>query len=139
MIDAPPAGNAARRRQGLPMAVAAGLLAVSGAFAVQTNLYYVNTANGVNAAPPFLNWATAATNVQEAVNLAEAAVDIANGIFCEVVVTDGVHVVSAAVTLTAPIRLRSRSGDPATTALSGSYPARQHRVLNLLGDAWVSG
>jgi hypothetical protein len=139
MIDAPPTGNATRRRQGLTMAVTAGLLAVSGAFAVQTNLYYVNTANGVNAAPPFLSWATAATNVQEAVNLAEAAVDIANGILCEVVVTDGVHVVSAAVTLSAPIRLRSRSGDPTTTALSGSYPANQHRVMNLLGDAWVSG
>ncbi len=139
MIHTASTRNTTLGRLCLPLAAAVCLLAGTRAFAVQTNLYYVNSANGANASPPFLSWATAATNVQEAVDLAEAAVDIANGVFCEVVVTDGVHVVSAAVTLTAPIRLRSLSGDPATTALSGSYPAAQHRVLHLTGEAWVSG
>ncbi len=102
MIHPATTRNAMWGRFGLPLAAAVCLLAGTRAFAVQTNLYYVNSANGANAFPPFLSWATAATNVQEAVDLAEAAVDIANGVFCEVVVTDGVHVVSAAVTLSAP-------------------------------------
>lgn len=109
------------------------------AAALQTNVYYVDGTNGDGCAAPYMSWATAATNVQDAVEQAEAACDPGNGVFCEVVVADGVYVVTNQLVITKPIRLYSHSGDPATTALAGSYPAREHRVLHVTGEAWISG
>ncbi len=40
---------------------------------VQTNVYYANVANVGQSAPPYTSWATAATNLQDAIDAADAA------------------------------------------------------------------
>lgn len=104
-----------------------------------TNTYYVDAANTGHAAAPYASWATAATNIQDAILQAEADVDPAAGLYGEVVVTDGVYVVSAPVTVTRPILLRSSSGDPGATQVAGAFPASSNRCLVVAGAAVIEG
>ncbi len=123
------------------LCIAAGLPLASPWYgsAAQTNRYYVNIGNVGQDAAPYSSWATAATNLFDAVDQAEADIDPEGGVFCDVVVADGVYIVTNALTISQPIRLYSDSGDPETTAISGSYPVRQHRVLHVTGEAWIRG
>lgn len=106
--------------------------------AATTNFYYVNVSN---TAPnsPFMTWTDAATNIQDAVDEAENDLDIPGGTYCEVVVTGGLYVAKEAIMLSKAIRLRSLTGDPATTILAGGSPASSNRVMTIVGEAWVSG
>ncbi len=110
----------------------------SGALGAVTNYYYVDPGSPAPA-PPYTNWETAAHDIQSAVDQAQADVDVANGIFSEVIVTNGLYVVSQEILITLPIRLRSLPDDPATTVISGAYPASTSRCFFIAGEAWVSG
>ncbi len=112
---------------------------IGAATAAQTNIYYVDIANAGNDSPPYMTWATAATNIQDAVDQAEADIDIDDGIYCEVIVAPGTYVMIEQLTLTEPVRVRSQSGDPETTTISGGYPASSNRVIHVTGEAWISG
>ena len=69
-------------------------------------------AGGTNPVPPFANWATAATNIQEAVNVAAVG--------AEVVVTNGIY---GAVNVCKPLLLRSVNG-PQVTVIDAARVGR---------------
>ncbi len=117
----------------------AAMTMIGAATAAQTNRYYVDIANVGNEQPPYMTWGTAATNIQDAVDQAEADIDIEGGIHCEVIVASGAYVMMEQLTLTEPVRVRSQSGDPTTTAISGGWPASSNRVIHVTGEAWISG
>jgi hypothetical protein len=72
--------------------------------------HYVDV-NSTNAAPPYTNWTTAATNIQDAVDVAVAG--------DEVVVTNGIY--AGGVSSIKPLTVRSVSG-PQFTTISGGGP-----------------
>ena len=101
---------------------------------------YVNV-NSTNAQSPFLDWSTAATNIQDAVDVAVAG--------DEVVVMDGVYGVGGRVVYGAmtnrvavdkPITLRSVNG-PNATFIQGASPAGNSavRCVYLSDGAILSG
>ena len=77
-----------------------------------------------NPVPPFPNWATAATNIQQAVNAAAAGDDV--------VVTNGIY---GAVNVDKPLFLRSVNG-PQVTIID---PARQSRCACLTNGTSLAG
>ena len=94
-----------------------------GALSVRAEYFYVTT-NSVPV-PPYTNWANAATNIQDAVNVATNAGDIvlvSNGVYTT---TTPVFMVGTSniVALTNAITLKSVSG-PATTVINGYQDAR---------------
>ncbi len=107
--------------------------------AAGTYAYYVDGENTENAAAPYTSWATAATNIQDAILQAEVNLDLSGGVHSEVIVTDGVYVVTAEIRIKEPITVRSFSGDPTTTIVSGGWPVSSNRVLNLTAEATVDG
>jgi hypothetical protein len=80
------------------------LLAATGSAA--GTVRYVNV-NNANPTPPYTSWATAATNIQDAVNAAAAG--------DEIVVTNGVY---TPVTVNIPLTLQSADG-PEVTMING--------------------
>jgi hypothetical protein len=96
---------------------AAGLLLASAASAL-ADVRYVDV-NSTNATPPYLSWATAATNIQDAVDAAAAG--------DEIVVTNGTYAtgghvvgrVASRVAVDKPLNVRSVNG-PQFTAIAGS-------------------
>jgi hypothetical protein len=99
-----------------------------GAYEVQLPIHYVNLV-GANPVPPFLNWSTAATNIQNAVDVAT------NGDL--VLVTNGVYATGGRrwfdsgtnrVTLTNSITLKSVNG-PAFTLIVGNQVVGTGPVL----------
>jgi hypothetical protein len=88
---------------------------------VETMLYYVSQ-NGTNSVPPYLSWATAATNIQDAIDAVytapKAVVLVSNGVYAL-----GGRVVSGAMTnrvlVNKPITLLSVNG-PDSTFIKGS-------------------
>ncbi len=98
-------------------------LFVSSVIAKAATTRYVDV-NSPNPTPPYTNWNTAATIIQDAVNT--------TGIGDEVVVTNGVY---AAVSVVNPIVLRSVNGASVTT-IDG---ASKVRCVDLSGGASLSG
>ena len=71
--------------------------------------HYVD-ANSTNATPPYLSWATAATNIQDAVDAAVAG--------DEIVVTNGTYY---PVVVEKPLSVQSVNGPQATTIDGGNF------------------
>jgi hypothetical protein len=94
--------------------VAALLLAT--ACSAMADVHYVDV-NSTNAVTPYLSWATAATNIQAAVDAAVAG--------DEIVVTNGIYATGGRsgirVTVDKPLRVRSVNG-PRFTSIAGSGP-----------------
>jgi parallel beta-helix repeat protein len=86
--------------------------------------HYVDV-NGTNATPPYTNWATAATNIQDAVNVASAGDTL--------VVTNGVY--PGGVGVNKPLRLLSLNG-PQFTVINGGGT---HRCVSLTAGASLTG
>ncbi|HTY88185.1 MAG TPA: choice-of-anchor Q domain-containing protein [Candidatus Acidoferrum sp.] len=103
------------------MALTASLLAVS---YLSAAMHYVNI-NNTDPAPPYTTWATAATNIQDAVNVA-ATNDV-------VVVTNGVY--PGGVTVTNPLTLLSVNG-PQFTVIDGGG---SNQCISLPDGASLSG
>ena len=97
------------------------LLAVS---SLSAATHYVSL-ESTNPTPPYTNWATAATNIQDAVDVA-AAGDV-------VVVTNGVY--PGGVTVTKPLTLRSVNG-PQFTIINGGGT---NRCVSLTDGASLTG
>lgn len=96
--------------------------------------HYVNIA-GSNPSPPYLNWTTAATNIQDAVDVAFAGdqVMVTNGTY-----TFGNRITSATtncVVVTNAISISSVSG-PAQTIIDGGGT---NRCIYLTNGCWLSG
>ncbi len=115
----------------------AALLLASAASAL-AGVHYVDV-NSTNATPPYTNWATAATNIQDAVNAAVAG--------DEIVVTNGIYATGGRaaandstinrnrVAVDRPLTVRSVNG-PQSTAIVGSY---RIRCVYLTNAASLSG
>jgi hypothetical protein len=86
---------------------------------------YVTT-NGP-AVSPFGSWATATTNIQDAVNTAIEG----KGYTLAVLVSNGTYTVMNELTLASPVTLRGFSGNWSDTIIRGGYPASTNRCLNL--------
>src|SRR5713101_4935013 len=95
---------------------AALLLAIAGS--ASAAVHYVDV-NSTNATPPYTNWATAATNIQDAVDAAGAG--------DEIVVTNGTYATGGRddnrVEVDKPLSVRSVNG-PLATAIYGEYGVR---------------
>jgi hypothetical protein len=100
-------------------------------------IYYVD-ANGINPVAPYNSWATAATNIQDAIDVAETTsntvVLVTNGIYRTAGRIAGESVTNSVV-MAAPILLQSVNG-PATTMIDG---AGAMRCLFLAAGARVAG
>jgi hypothetical protein len=86
-------------------------------------MHYVDV-NSTNATPPYTNWATAATNIQDAVDAAVAG--------DEIVVTNGTY---RSVSVNKPLTLRSVNG-PQSSTISGGGAVR---CVYLTNEASLSG
>jgi hypothetical protein len=80
--------------------------------------HYVDL-NGTNATPPYANWATAATNIQDAVDAAVAG--------DEIVVTDGIY---HPLVVRKPLTLRSINGPHLTTIDGGGSGSCAYLLTN---------
>ncbi|GEM_PF-4000291 len=86
--------------------------------------YYADAGNA-NPVPPYTNWATAATNIQDAINLTSAGdvVLVTNGVYqYGGIVVPTVGGIPNRVALTQPITVRSING-PAVTQIVGNQDA----------------
>jgi len=92
-------------------------------------VYYVDV-NSTNATPPYTNWATAATNIQDAVDAAVAG--------DEIVVTNGDYIAAgrngSTVDVGKPLNVRSVNGPQFTTIYGG-----EGRSVSLTNNAALSG
>src|SRR5215471_4848800 len=94
------------------------------------DVHYVNL-NCTNATPPYTNWATAATNIQDAVDTSVAGE--------EVVVTNGIYATGGnggdRVAVGKPLNVRSVNGPQFTTIAGGGT----NRCAYLTNNATLSG
>src|SRR5258705_10167828 len=87
------------------------------------DVHYVDV-NSTNATPPYTNWSTAATNIQDAVDVAVAG--------DEIVVTNGYY---DPVAVNKPLSVRSVNGPQLTVINGGGHS----RCASLPGGASLSG
>jgi hypothetical protein len=102
-------------------ACVAALLLASAGNALPATLYV--DASGTNATPPYTNWTTAATNIQDAVDAAAAG--------DEIVVTNGTY--AGGVSINGPLTVRSVNGSQFTTVAGGGP------CVSLASNASLSG
>src|SRR5437762_4976407 len=98
-------------------------LLLAGVGSALADVHYVDV-NGTNATPPYTNWTTAATNIQEAVGAAVAG--------DEIVVTNGTY---GPVGVGKPLSVRSVNGAQFTTIDGSTY----NRCVYLTNGASLSG
>ena len=84
--------------------------------------------NGQIPAPNYLTWETAASNIQDAVNVA-----VANE---TVLVTNGTYTLTNQITLNAAINLRSVNG-ASWTFINGNYPQTTNRCVYINNNTSV--
>ena len=111
-------------------------LMISVASAATTNTYYVSKAG--TSVTPYATLGTAATDIQAAITQAQA--DLVPGTTdCTVLVADGIYTVTAPVTITKGITLRSINGY-AGAIIDGGYPTSTNRCMTITNcNAVVSG
>src|SRR5262249_21222315 len=90
---------------------------------VVTGLHYV-AAGSTNSQGPYTSWTTAATNIQDAINVTEPG--------GQVLVTNGVY---APIKVTNPVPVRSVNG-PLLTTIDGG---QSNRCVSMVNDASLSG
>jgi hypothetical protein len=101
------------------------------------DVHYVDV-NSTNATPPYTNWTTAATNIQDAVDAAVAG--------DEIVVTNGIYATggrsnyfgSTRVAIDKPLELRSVNG-PQYTTIAGASDGYGIKCVALASNATLSG
>jgi len=113
----------------------ASALLLAGAGSALAEVHYVDL-NSTNATPPYTNWATAATNIQDAVDAAVAG--------DEIVVTNGVYASGGGngnrVEVAKAVSLHSIDG-PQVTVISGTNSSGrpENRCVYLANSARLSG
>ena len=117
------------RRSPFVMRVRSACLALilAGAISALAEVHYVDV-NSTNATPPYTNWITAATNIQDAVNAAVAG--------DEIMVTNGIY---HAVSVGNSIVVRSVNGPQATIIFGGGRCAYLTGRASLLGFTLTHG
>src|ERR1039458_9830260 len=118
-----------------PSAIVLLLLLLAATSSALATVRYVNV-NNANPTPPYTNWVTAATNIQDAVDAAGAG--------DEIVVTNGTY---APVSVNTPLTLQSVNG-PGVTLIDGGGTVRCVSLTNNAvmvgftltdGNAWAGG
>ena len=106
-------------------------VALTNAVVAAGDAAYVS-ASSANPVAPYLNWETAATNVQDAVDLAPATVWVGDGLY---------PVRTRAISLTRPVRLRSANGPKMTTlkAMNAKAFELRHEAASVEGFTLVGG
>ncbi len=114
-----------------------GIMATTMIHVASQLIYYVD-AKGINPVAPYNSWATAATNIQEAIDVAETTsntvVLVTNGLYQSNGRVSGESVINSVV-MAAPIVLQSVNG-PAATIIDG---AATMRCLFLATGARIAG
>jgi hypothetical protein len=118
------------------VAILGAMTAVLPAGAVETNYYYVST-NAPSSAPPFTSWETAATNIQDAVDQAQA--DFAPTTNCIVTVSNGLYVLTNQISITKAITVQSFSGSALTVVDANAASSTPRRCFAITAPAVLDG
>jgi hypothetical protein len=126
------------RKTALKLFVAGVMLAGAGKAIATT--HYVDL-NSANATPPYTNWVSAATNIQDAVDAAVAGdeVVVSNGVYTTPGRTVDGYTINVVV-LDKPLKLRSVNG-PESTSIDGGYAdfGESRRCIYLTNGASLAG
>lgn len=123
------------RAQAVALALAGLLALIPQARAATTNYYFVVSSG--SATSPYDTWGKAATDIQAAVNKAQA--DLVPGTTeCVVLVSNGTYTLTSQIAITNGITLRSLNGRD-VTFVNGNYPAYSNRCFFITGDATLDG
>src|SRR5438445_669871 len=103
-------------------------------------VHYVDV-NSTNATPPYTNWATAATNIQDAVDAAVAGDEIVvtNGTYATGTRVAGTDSTPNRVAVDKPLKLRSVNGPQFTAIYGNTSSLTPVRCVYLSNGASVSG
>jgi hypothetical protein len=117
-----------------------------GAYEFQSPVHYVKTVLfGVTPVSPFTNWVTAATNIQDAVNAANAGdfIIVSNGIYQSGGATQNGYALSNRVAINKAVTVQSVNGAAFTVIAglpgTGGYPSTGIRCVYLTNGATLAG